>query len=200
MNSGKSKVKTLIAYFAVVVILGCGALVLGQLNKGNDHTAAVETKKDLQFGEYNLTKISMDRTPYVGNHSKVLRLVGQLPKLDPFYTQRYISLQTTNQPYGLTAYYEQAEAGVADRPTQSDHEANSKLGSKARTHALVLFAMIDNVDEITFAFRSTPSTGRLDESAYDIHVTFYRSDLEKNYNIKELSHNLKALGQVISEL
>ncbi|MGD8188479.1 M56 family metallopeptidase [Brevibacillus ginsengisoli] len=198
MKSGKRSRTIMIISIVLAVLVGSGALFAGAFIKVSDHTAETGTGK--VYGGYNLEKIAMDRTPYVGNVSKVSRLVGQLPAPDRFYMQNYIALQTNQQPYGLTAFYEPAATESMERPSQSDHEPNSKLANNSRKNALILFAMIDNVDEITFAFRGTPSTELLEESAYDIHLTYHRSDFAKQCNFNEISHNLEALGQAVGQL
>jgi len=44
-------------------------------------------------------------------------------------------------------------------------------------NALVLFCMIDNLDEVTFAFRDSQSDGKLDDSKYYSALFHFRYTL-----------------------
>jgi len=48
---------------------------------------------------------------------------------------------------------------------------DSVMESNSRTNALVVFSMIDNLDEVTFAYRISQSNGELDTSKYDTTFT-----------------------------
>lgn len=199
MNSGKRKSKMVnIFSIALTVIMIGGALYSGSFIKAGVQST-VEAVSPTLYAGYNLEKMSADRTPYVGNHSKVSRLAAQLLVPDPYYAHRYIALQTTEQPYGLTVFYEPATDDAIESPVRPDHGPHSRLAEIARNHALVLFAMIDNVDEITFAFRGSPSAGELEQSEYDIHLTYFRSDFAEQVDFHELSGDLDALGKWLEE-
>src|SRR5690554_2479393 len=47
---------------------------------------------------------------------------------------------------------------------------------------LVAFSMIDNMDEITFAYRNTQSTNVLDTTKYDTVFSFFRGYFEEKYD------------------
>ncbi|MDR1060933.1 MAG: DUF4825 domain-containing protein [Clostridiales bacterium] len=100
--------------------------------------------------------LSALRTPYVGDNSAVGKIVGALPPLDDALTQRFFSVGddygTGYAPHTLTLYYEQngAERNITALPK----------------NAALLFALIDNLEEVNFAFRNTPSGGELDKAAY----------------------------------
>ncbi|MBU5443651.1 M56 family metallopeptidase [Paenibacillus sp. MSJ-34] len=195
MKSGKRSAAIAIVSFALATLIGCGALFTGSFVQDRARPSG-EPESGKVYAGYNLEEIAKDRTKYVGDNSKVLHLVEQLPAPDPYYVQRYIALQTSQQPYGLTAFYE-PDSGANDVPPRPDHGPNSKLADICRQNALVLFAMIDNVDEITFAFRSGPSTGQLDQSAYDAHLTFLRSDFARHVDFNEIAVNIEKLGQLL---
>jgi len=60
--------------------------------------------------------------------------------------------------------------------------------------------MIDNMDEITFAYRNSQSTDGLDMTKYDTSFSFYRSDLEKEHgNLAVLGKNIELLQEVLEE-
>lgn len=137
---------------------------------------------------YNLAEIAKYRTPYVGDAGKVGQIAGSLPVPDSGFIQRYISMKTDNRPYGLTIYYEPAAAGKyeGEWPTTA---ANSVLETNSKLNALVVFCMIDNLDEVTFAFRNSPSEGKLEGTEYDTAFTFQRAYFAEQYG------DLTALGE-----
>lgn len=61
-------------------------------------------------------------------------------------------------------------------------------------NAIVLFSMIDNLHEVTFAFRDSQSDGDLDTSKYNTSLTFQRDVYEKRYG------DLTLLGKNINLL
>lgn len=143
---------------------------------------------------YDLAAIEKYKTPYIGNHSKVGNIIGLLPLPDNNFRQQYMSMVTSTKPYKLTVYYE------------GDSITNSKINSVLQNNALVLFYMIDNLDEVTFAFRYSPSDGELDTSKYETMYTFSREDIKKAYgdqifelkDVNELQQILDGKGNSIS--
>lgn len=167
------------------------------LGIGNESGAA--TGKLLSSNYYDLSEIAKHKTAYVGNHSKDLALVGNLPLPDTFFIQQYISLKTKEEPYGMTVYYEAAsETGYpGERPIGA---SGSKLEINSKLSALVLFAMIDNVEDITFAFRGTKSAGGLEKDTYDMTFSFSRRDIEADFNnLTALANDKDQLARVIDE-
>lgn len=148
---------------------------------------------------YNLAEISKYRTPYVGDNTKVSHVAGLLPLPHKHFTQQYTSMKTSKKPYALTIYYEPASniqyTGESPIGTRSDMiETNSK------TNALVVFSMIDNLDEVTFAFRISQSEGKLDQSKYNNTFTFQRSYFEEKYgDLSVLGNNLDLLRDVLEK-
>jgi hypothetical protein len=147
---------------------------------------------------YDLTEIEKYKTPYIGNHSKVLAIVGRLPVPDNSFRQQYISMKTSSTPYKLTVYYESvSENGYSGEwPINA---SNTNMNMNLQKNALVLFCMIGNLDEVTFAFRNTPSEGDLDTSKYDSEITFSRENIEKIYgSIESLSQDINVLGDILN--
>lgn len=143
---------------------------------------------------YDLKEISKYKTQYVGNHSKVGGIISRLPLPDSYFRQRFISLDTNERPYGLTAYYEAASPA----PYEAVTGRSSAFDANLRTNALVAFCMIDNVDKITFAFRNSQSEGKLEESKYTEAFTFRRADFEEKYgSLSALGENLDLLQDTL---
>jgi len=137
---------------------------------------------------YDLTEIAKYKTPYVGDNSKVAAIASLLPVPDNSFIQRYISMETSQKPYRLTVYYELATAAKY-AGTWPIINQDSVIAENARADALAAFCMIDNLDEITFAFRNSQSKGKLDAAQYDTVFTFQRASFEKIYG------NLAVFGE-----
>jgi beta-lactamase regulating signal transducer with metallopeptidase domain len=173
--------------------------ISGTGTRNVENTYGAPTGKLLSSMNYNLSEIAKYKTAYVGNNSKDLALVGNLPSPEPFFIQHYISLKTMEEPYGLTAYYE--AAGEAEYPGEwPNSTSGSELEINSRLNALVLFAMIDNVEDISFAFRDSKSAGDLDKDAYDTAFSFSRKDIEADCgNLSELADDPGKLAGIIDE-
>ena len=148
---------------------------------------------------YNLDDISKYKTPYVGDNSKVSAIAGRLPVPDSYFKQQYTSMKTSEKPYKLTVYYESASdtkyEGVWPIVTPG-----SSIETNSRTNALVAFCMIDNLDEVTFAFRNSQSSGKLDTSKYNTTFTFPRASFEEKYgDLSVLGENLDLLQDALTK-
>lgn len=148
---------------------------------------------------YDLTEISKYKTPYVGDNSKVGHIARFLPVPQKYFRQQYTSMKTSNKPYKLTIYYEAA--------SNTEYEGewpivtpDSVIETNLRTNALVVFCMIDNLDQVTFAFRDSQSDGKLDESKYNTTFTFSRTSFEEKYgDLSVLGDNLDLLQDVLTD-
>lgn len=155
--------------------------------------------KTASIGNYNLTEISKYKTPHVGDSSKVSNMVRHLPVPDNYFKQQYISLLTGNKPYGLNVFYEAKKGASHSSKWPIDNPNDSVIYSNMQKNALVLFCMIDNVDEVTFAFRDSQSTGKLDESQYGTKFTFSRASIQYKYgDISVISKDLASLEDILT--
>lgn len=118
---------------------------------------------------YHVDNLIEFKNPYVGDASKVGNLISQLPYAE--YGQG-MSLQTENTPYGITAKYDF---------TASDIDRNL-IESNLHNNALVMFALIDNVDNIDF---------NLTIGSEEKKIQFSREQLQQNYDkdLREYSTN-----------
>lgn len=146
---------------------------------------------------YNLDEIAKYKTLYVGDNSKVSAIVDHLPVADSYFKQQYISMGTENRPYKLNVFYEgkKGASHISEWPITSP---NTVTYSNLQKNALVLFSMIDNVDEITFLFRDSQSEGNLDESKYDTAFTFSRDSIQDKYgDLSLMGKDLKLLQEAL---
>jgi len=187
-NSKRSSKIAIVSSIILLVVVVVVAVYLGSAIKDND-MELIENKDP-----YNLTEIIKYKTPYVGDSSKVNHLAGNLPSLDDEFNQRFISMKTSEKPYVLTVYYE---------PKQDEYLGEWPLTDLAivvacQKNALIVFSMIDNVDEVNFSFRQSKSDGTLKQDEYDINYHFKRQQFEDVYG--ELKHYGDDLSLLESQL
>lgn len=142
--------------------------------------------------KYDLTEIAKYRTPYLGDNSKVSAVVSLLPVPDSYFKQQYISLVTDGSNI-LNVYYEAKEGAVPSNAWPVANPENPTY-SNMRKNALVLFCMIDNLNEVIFAFRNSPSDGKLDTSKYDTEFKFKRASVQEQFG------NLSIIGGDLDKL
>lgn len=147
---------------------------------------------------YNLAEISKYKTSYIGDSSKVSSIARNLPVPDNYFKQQYTSMETSKKPYSLNVYYE-ATSGAEYKGEWPIVTPDSIIEKNSRANALVLFCMIDNLDQVTFAFRNSQSDGRLDESKYNTTFTFQRKSFERIYgNLSVFRDNLDVLQDTLT--
>ncbi|RAV02055.1 M56 family metallopeptidase [Paenibacillus sp. YN15] len=149
---------------------------------------------------YPLEKIAGNRTAYVGDASRVSQIAGRLPTPHRNFAQRFMALETSQEPYGLTLYYEAANpasSGPAGNHGIPLNDPAARFGKVMRSNALVLFGMIGNLDHATFSFRPDMSGNELDQKAYPVSYTFYRADFARYGDLTELSYDLDRLEELL---
>lgn len=109
---------------------------------------------------YHVDTLIEFKNPYVGDASNVGNLISQLPYAE---FRQGMSLQTENTPYGITAKY---------NFTSTDIDRNL-IESNLHNNALVMFALIDNVDKIDFNLTIGSEKKR---------IQFSREQLQQNYD------------------
>lgn len=190
------KKSRLIMVLSVVLLGGIiiGALYLGA-GVGEKVTPPDVVRVDMMT--YDISEIAKYKTPYIGDASKVSHIAGLLPVPDRYFTQRFISMETSNKPYRLTIYYEPAN-NTEPNEVWPIATRSSAIEANTRKNALVVFSMIDNLDEVTFAFRNYQSDGKLDEAKYVNPYTFKRLAFEEVYgDLSALGENLDLLQEVL---
>jgi hypothetical protein len=115
-----------------------------------------------------LADLSALRTPYVGNTGAVGKIIDALPPLGEMHRQKFFSIGddygTGLAPNTLTVYYEQ------------DGRINDDYSITPR-NAVLAFALIDNLKEVSMAACDAPSGDTLDKAAYHTRATFSRTDI-----------------------
>lgn len=152
----------------------------------------------VDMATYYLGDIEKYRTPYIGDNMKVGNIVSLLPLPSKYFKQQYISMITSKRPYILNVYYE----GITSSWYNGEWPNSSSDSTEyinMQKNALVLFCMIDNLDEVNFLFRDTPSNGRLDTSKYISSFKFSRDEIEYEFGeINKLSKNMELLNEILN--
>jgi len=134
----------------LMVFIIAGSLTACGTNKSNQEDGSAKTVQE-QMQEYHIK--------YVGDSSGVSKLLSFLPQFDKNYIQKMFSLQSSTKPYGITIYYE---------PAKKTKVPSMKKTKEMTTYANYLFETIDNLGYIEYAYRTTPSNNKLEQSEYKI--------------------------------
>lgn len=133
------------------------------------------------ISSYDAEKLLEHRTPYVGNNSKVVNIISLLPLSS---WRQEVSLKTDAAPYGVTVNYDFR---------QTELIRDQVLGT-LRSNAVVMFALIENVELITF-------TCQFSGGAPDLVVVTKR-DVEKEFPLKlwEYSRDISTFKDFLNKL
>ncbi|KOO42914.1 DUF4825 domain-containing protein [Priestia koreensis] len=124
---------------------------------------------------------------YVGNNSAVINITKQLKHGKEL---KEISLQTQKKPYGVTLDYKKMSENVTEK----------ELKDTAISNATFLFALIKNVDTVTFKFPNqdlTVSRAKL-EDWYDVTLGDYKKEEELRKLIKKQLKSDQEMDAVFS--
>jgi len=135
--------KWVIAAAGVLVIAGIAALFLTSGVKPKQAGSQNALMSTLGYTKEALEAIQKNKTPYVGENAKVGAIIYQLPVTWKGLAYDSFSLQTKEEPYGLTIHYKEAEG--------TDYYENPFYAAMEENNALLLFASIGNLGEVTFA-------------------------------------------------
>lgn len=170
------KLKDSITHFNVgdrVIVYYNGEIAESYPAQINTVYAIVLTSPDMRMIMDDIYALSAMRTPYVGNNSAVGKIIGELPSIDREYTQQFFSIGddygTGRAPYTLTIYYE---------PNDSETSALKNITVTPK-NSVLLFVLIDNLEEVNIAFRETPSDGGLDKEEYTSRATYSKEDISE---------------------
>lgn len=189
-NSKKNSKLAILSSIVLLVVIIVVAVYLGSAIKENDPEIIESTDP------YNLTEIIKYKTPYVGDNSKVSHLAGNLPSLDDEFNQRFISMLTNEKPYALTVYYESKQDEYLGEWPLTD----IAIAVAAQKNALIMFSMIDNVDEVNFSLRQTKSDGTLEQGEYGMNYHFKRQQFEEVYgDLKHYGDDISLLESLLND-
>ncbi len=187
----KSRIKNVLAYkkpafwVSIAAIIGVSLLILVlTANPQSDQTV------QKAYSEYNAEILIANKTPYVGNNSKVVALIDAmcLPK---GITRDKVELQTSKTPYGITINLIMKDA--------SEITVNNAISGDAfYKNSILMFALIDNVDIITC--KIIDDTGRFDGAAYSFTYTREMVNELLGEDVRVYSDSADTLGRLIQRL
>ena len=160
-----------------VAILG-GVLLTSGLTKGESAKEPESQNDKVQTLEYNAAEIIKYKSAYIGDSSNDSHLVRTLPFAA---ICKGISLKTDSKPYGITVNYDFNGLSLTDEA----------INATLRNNALVLFALIDNVDKVSFSYH--PGS--------DVKGPEYtREQLQKSYtkDLGKFAENEASLQQLLN--
>ncbi|WP_367568793.1 M56 family metallopeptidase [Lacrimispora sp.] len=170
------KLKDSVTHFTVgdkVIVYYNGEIAESYPAQVNTVYGIVLTSPDMSVNMEDIDRLSTMGTPYVGDNSAVGNIVNALPRINREYTQQFFSIGddygTGRTPYTLTVYYEPDNPEAGDAGTITVTPKN----------AVLLFMLIDNLEEVNYAFRSTPSGGEMDKAAYNTIAVYSRKDVSE---------------------
>ena len=169
-NKGK-----LMFVIGLVCLVALGGLLLTS-SLANQQTTE---PNQVIIGPYNANNLYENRTPYVGNNSKVANLISNLPFNE---LSKGIELQTKDQPYGLTVTYDFSFINVEPTALKDQLKSSSKI----------LFSLIENVGIVNFKIISQETT---------IH-SFTREDAQQEFlhDLREYAQNIESFTILLEEL
>jgi len=136
----KARIKNILSYrkppfwaFSVSLI---ALLILAVLLASNPMNEPKTSSPQSAASLYNVEYLLNNKTPYLGNNSKVGALLNGMP-LPEGITRGSFVLSTDNPPYGLTSYYDLEDDSLEISEDQF------------LRNSILLFALIDNLDQVT---------------------------------------------------
>ncbi len=158
----KSRIKNILNYkkpaFGVIIlaiVATVSLIVAFTANPKHDQTAP-----NTYLG-YSTETLMDNKTPYVGNNSKVVALIDAMP-LPKGIVRDTVELQTAALPYGITIRFNMNDvSGVKVQGAIS--------GDAFYRNSIMLFSLIDNVDVITCKIADI--SGNFDGASYSFTYT-----------------------------
>lgn len=161
MDFFRNRRRTVFLIVLLCIAVLSGILLTNVLAKSNPAKGRKNTT--VQSCKYNAAALMKFKTAYVGDNSNLVNLLDTLPFAN---LRGEVSIKTDNKPYGISVKYDFNTIGLNMESIEATFRENATL----------IFALIDNVDEISFNFISSS-----EERKYQ----YTRDQLQKSY-IKDL--------------
>jgi len=176
----------------IVLVLGLiSSFLLAACANDTDYTTSEQSSLHYIEGEWS-NLLSELHTPYIGSVPSISRIVRALPLPGEGWMQRFFAMETNTEPYTLTVFYEPDSLLGSERMV----EAVEKPIEAFQVNALVLFTLINNLSEVTFAVRNTLGSDSVDENDYDYFWTTSRSEISAMFGVSDWGELLDAFTYV----
>ncbi|WP_301953143.1 DUF4825 domain-containing protein [Paenibacillus tritici] len=163
----------------MILIIGCIA-----------NPKPVQTASQPLYSGYAVDRLLENRTMYVGDNSKVVALINDLP-LPAGVEGAGIELKTGSQPYELTIHYSMKDAAVMMKD-------GALSGELLYWNSILLFSLIDNVGIINNVVAD--NTGEYDGVTATYTFTRQQVDQQLGEDVRPYSKNEPGLRQLIDRL
>ena len=161
--------KKKILIFSVIIVLFITSLFLYK-DKNDKNKNIVETN-DL------FTVLEKEKTPFIGNISKVSHIVYSLKVPAKNTRQRFIKLNTDKEKNELNIYYEPIENYEISKSPYD--EVNKEIYDK---NSLILFYGIENLNKINYYYRKKVSQGELITKDYLFITSRSKEEIRNIYD------------------
>ena len=130
--------------------------------------------------ETNAVDLIKYQSAYVGDNSNIINLLGELP-LGNYRNE--VSLETSSKPYGISVKYDLSVSSSSIEAIEATFEKNATL----------IFALIDNVDQISFIY---------DPDNENPDYVSDRSQIQKSYvnDLRSYADDRKAFEKLLNSL
>jgi hypothetical protein len=161
-----------------------GSFFPGGYKPARQSTRACSRKVSSNKAEalYDVKTLMKNKTPYIGNNSKVAAIINALP-LPEGVTRKSIQLSTSQIPYGVTIEY-----------TLNDD--SMRIGEEQfLRNSVLLFALIDNADLVTHIGYWNAK----ELSSLPFRFSYTRADAEKvvGGDLRQFADNHEKLAELI---
>lgn len=173
----KRKLITIIGVICIAIL--SLFLLTNAVNKDNN-TLSNTALNEVFDSKIDAKRLFTYKTKYVGDASKVISLLSNL-QLSEY--RKEVSLETDSKPYGISVKYDFTKSNL-----------NADKIEYNLTHvAILMFSLVDNVDEITFDYVSN--------IGQEI-VKYDRAQLQRSFvkDLREYSKDVESLQILINSL
>lgn len=187
-SNTKSRIKNIIKFkkpsrrvsvIAIFVLLITAITLLTNSKTSNEFESFGNNIKQKALTNSELAdELYKNRTPYIGDNSKVAALIYALPVPEGL-SYKSLELQTSKEPYELHVYYEY-DINSEIEPNDTTIDENADIGFRNFAY---LFATIENMEKCTFHIEIP--TG---ESNY----TYTRKEIEAQLGVQLYAYSKKS--------
>lgn len=188
----KSRIKNILNYkkpaFWVIAlaVLATASLIVAFTANPKSEQAPAHTV----YSGYLIETLMKNKTPYVGNNSKVVGLVDAMP-LPKGIVRDTVELQTAASPYGITIHFSINDAsGIKVQ--------GAIKGDAFYRNSIMLFSLIGNVDVINC--KIADKTGNYDGASYGFTYTRAASEKLMGGDVRRFAGSADTLKNLIDRL
>lgn len=188
----KSRIKNVLTYkkptiwLIIITILVTSAIMVAF----TANPKSEQIPKSTTYKAYDIDTLIANKTPYVGDNSKVIALIDAMPLLNGIVLDK-VELQTSKKPYAITIY-------IIMNDASSVTVQGGISGDACYSNAMLLFSLIDNVDSIDY--KMLDNTGKHDLAWFPFTYTREIADKQMGVDIRTYASSTFTLKKLIDRL